>query len=216
MNVHDANPLNPLGSGDSSAVTDVLDAWFEVANPDEAGLALGIESESDWTLEEYEVTRPAAGKIAVHFVRRSGTEVDQNSNPIVEEVDAIFTLDAGLITSVNVTSNIPNNSDEGITTISYDPVVIGDEFAAAVSSWKQTRFDSTSLTLAMRITKAFQSSKTAALKTGVTIKSSGKSIAGLGLYNSSLKKSVAVRQDAAKPGSKVNSPASSVAFKGVE
>jgi hypothetical protein len=216
MNVHDTNPLNPLGSGDSSAVTDVLEAWFEVANPDEAGLALDIASPEDWTLEEYEVTRPADGQIAVHLVKRSGTMVDQNSNPIVEEVDAIFTLDAGLITSVNVTSNIPNNTDEGVTTISYDPVVIADEFAAAVSSWKQTRFDSTSLTLAMRITNAFQSSKTAALKTGVTIKSSGKSIAGLGLYNSSLKKSVAVRQDAAKPGSAVNSPASLVAFKGVE
>jgi hypothetical protein len=216
MNLHDANPLNPLGTGDSSAVTDVLEQWFELANPDEAGLALGIASPEDWTLEEYAVTRPAAGQIAVHLVKRSGTEVDQNSNPIVEEVDAIFTLDAGLITSIKVTSNIPNNSDEGITTISYDPVVIGDDFAAAVSSWKQTRFDSTSLTLAMRITKAFQSSKTAALKTGVTIKSSGKSMAGLGLYNASLKKAVAVRQDAAKPGSKVNSPASSVAFKGVE
>ena len=207
MNVHDANPLNPLGMGDSGELTDVLDQWLEVVDPEAAGLALGIESELDWTLEEYEVTRPAAGKIAVHLVKRSGTQVDQNSNPIVEEIDAIFTLDAGLIVSVEVASNIPNNSDEGVTTLAYDPVVVGDEFAAAVSSWKQTRFDSTSLALAMRITKAFQSSETAALKTGVTIKSLGKNRAGFGLYNAALKKSVAVSQESTKP-------ATAVAFKG--
>ena len=128
MNVHDANPLNPLGMGDSGELTDVLEQWLEVVDPEAAGLALGIESELDWTLEEYEVTRPAAGKIAVHLVKRSGTQVDQNSNPIVEEIDAIFTLDAGLIVSVEVASNIPNNSDEGVTTLAYDPVVVGDEF----------------------------------------------------------------------------------------
>lgn len=44
-----------------------------------------------------------AGQIAVHLTKRCVTQVDQNSNPIVEAVDAIFTLDAGLITSVNVT-----------------------------------------------------------------------------------------------------------------
>jgi hypothetical protein len=216
LNVHDYNPLNPLGSSDSNVTTDVLEDWFELVHPDEAGFALGVENAEEWTLEAYEVTRPVAGQIAVHLDKRSGVWVDQNSNPVVREIDAIFTLDAGLIVAVEVTSNDPNNVGDGRTTLNYDPEFVADAFAAAVLNWKQMRFDSTSLTLAMRITKAFQSSETAALKTGVTIKSLGKDLAGLGLYNSALKKSVIVRQAAPKSGSKVNAPASSIAFSGVE
>jgi hypothetical protein len=216
MNVHDNNPLSPLGSSDSSVTTDVFEDWFELVHPDEAGLAFDVENAEGWTLEAYDVTRPTPGQIAVHLAKRSGTEVDQNSNPVVQEIDAVFTLYAGLIVAVDVVSNIPNNSDEGRTTFTYDPVVVADAFAAAVSNWQQTRFDPTSLVLAMRITKAFQASKAAALKTGVTIKSTGKDLAGIGLYNATLKKMVIVRQAAPKAGSKVVPPASSIAFSGVD
>ena len=216
LNVHDNNPLNPLGSSDSNVTTDVFEDWFELVHPDEAGLAIGVENAEEWTLESYEVTRPTPGQIAVHLAKRSGSLVDQNSNPVVQEIDATFTLYAGLIVAVDVVSNIPNNSDEGRTTFTYDPVVVADAFAAAVSNWQQTRFDPTTLTLAMRITKAFQASKAAALKTGVTIKSTGKDLAGIGLYNATLKKTVIVRQPVPKSGSKVVPPASSIAFSGVE
>lgn len=216
LNVHDNNPLNPLGSSDSNATTDVLEDWFELVHPDEAGLAFGVENAEEWTLESYEVTRPTPGQIAVHLTKRSGGLVDQNSNPVVQEIDATFTVYAGLIVAVDVASNIPNNSDEGRTTLNYDEQAVATAFAAAVSNWKQTRFDPTSLVLAMRITQAFQDSKVAALKTGVTVKSTGKDLAGFGLYNATLKKSVIVRQAAPKSGSKVMPPASSIAFNGVE
>jgi hypothetical protein len=216
LNVHENNPLSPLGSSDSSVTTDVFEDWFELAHPDEAGLAFGVENAEGWTLEAYDVTRPIPGQIAVHLAKRSGTEVDQNSNPVVQEIDAVFTLYAGLIVAVGVVSNIPNNSDEGRTTLNYDEQAVEAAFAAAVSNWQQTRFDPTTLTLAMRITKAFQASKAAALKTGVTIKSTGKDLAGIGLCNATLKKTVIVRQPVPKSGSKVVPPASSIAFSGVE
>ena len=216
LNVHDANPLNPLGVSDSNVATDVLNDWYELVHPDESGLVLGVENDEEWTLEEYEVTRPTAGQIAVHLVKRSGVWVDENSNPQVQEVDAIFTLDAGLIVSVSVESNIENNSDEGLTTLNYDSSVVAEEFAAAVSNWNQMRFDSSTLTLVMRITKAFQASKAAALKYGVTIKSAGKDLAGFGLYQAGSKKSVALGQEPTKAGSKVDAPATSIAFTGVE
>ncbi len=199
MNVSDSNPLSPFGTSSKINSTGALDSWQKYIDPEALGMAIGQEAPNGRVLEEYAVTRPSAGKIAVRYVDHSETQRDLEGNVVAEASDVVFTLDAGLITSVELTSSADDYVDEGLTTYEYDVPEVQHEFDKAVMAWKSSHYELASLGMVDRLIKAFNSSKAAALKTGLTMKSTGKALPGFAIYEPKLKKSVMVQAASGKP-----------------
>ena len=199
MNISQSNPLSPFGNSSPITSAGMLESWQEYLDPEAQELAIGETSPNGFVLEKYEVTRPAAGKIAVHFEGRSETQIDEDGNYYAEQSDVVFTLDAGLITSAEMTSSADDYVDEGLTTYEYDVPEIQREFDNAVNAWKTSHFELSSIGTVDRLIKAFKTSQAAALKTGLTMKSTGKALPGFALYEPKLKKSVLVEGPTGKP-----------------
>ncbi len=199
MNLSQANPLSPFGSSSKIMSSGMLDNWQQYIDPQAVGQEIGQVSPEGFVLEEYVVTRPAAGQIAVRYVGHSETEIDEEGNLYAEQSNLIFTLEAGLITSVELSSNAEDYLDVGLTTYEYAVPEIEHEFDKAVNYWKASHFDVTMLGNVDRLIKAFKTSQTAALKSGLTVKSTGKALPGFALYEPKLKKSALVQGASGKP-----------------
>lgn len=204
MNLSDSNPLSPFGSLTEITSTDMLGEWKEYIDPESALLSIGQESPSGFVLEDYQVTRPEAGKIAVHFAGHSETEVDLEGNLVAEESDVTFTLTDGLITNVELSTTSEGNLSEGVTSYEYRVPEIQREFGIAVSAWKSSHFDLSSMATVDRLIKVFKTSQTAALKTGLTVKSTSKSLPGFALYEPKTKQSAIVQGATGKPVSGIS------------
>jgi len=199
MNLSDSNPLGPFGSLTEVTSTDMLGEWQEYIDPESAFVSIGQESASGFVLEEYQVTRPGPGKIAVHFAGHSETQVDPEGNQVAEESDVIFTLNDGLITGIELSTNSEENPSKGVTTYEYRVPEIQREFDRAVSAWKSSHFDLTSMGTLDRLINVFKTSQAAALKSGLTVKSTSKLQPGFALYDAKTKQSAIVQGSTGKP-----------------
>lgn len=199
MNLSQSNPLNPMGDALDPVGNGALDEWQNYVDPDAGGLVIGQESVDGFVLDEYSVTRPAENQIAVHFAGHSETQTEPDGTPYSEESDLIFTLENQLITSIAVTTTAEDYIDEGQTKIEYRVPEIQREFGLAISAWKSTHFEFSSMPMVDRLIKAFKSSKAAALKSGMTMKSTSKVLPGFALYEPKSKKSVIVQKASGKP-----------------
>ncbi len=206
--VYSMQPGSPLSVGGLGANSIFDSSFSQIIWPDEDGFLLGEADKYGRTLDEYIVSKPDASNIAVHMSYIDPSQPDENGDPAVLTTDSVFTITNGLITRAERTSANANSllSGDGVNTFDYSAAGVNREWVLLIDSWKSTHFDSSTLPLATKLTKAYFASEAAARKYGMTITQArtSKANASIATYDASKKKSVIIVWDAKKKPNQVS------------